>query len=221
MGARFDAALLWEQLANGYRQSSFRAAALRKAAEVYQAANDLRRALDFYTRFITDYPEEARLAQADIAAEKLRYQVQGLDAAEADLTTRIAHSTGDARMQATNDLARLYVFSGQGKEDQGYQLLQQVASKGTGATAGRAQYLEGEYFYRKGDLLEAARRFLLAAATGAVDPDFSASSVFRAAEMMKLAQRQDQVQALVKRLADNFPSSPWTVKARKLLEQAK
>ncbi len=220
-GAKFDAALLWEQLANGYRQSAFRAAALRKAAEVYLAANDRQRALDFYTRFIADYPDEARQAKADIAAEKLRYQVQGVDSTEAELQTRIEHATGSAKLEATMDLARLYVYSGQAKVDQGYQMLQQVVSQTSGVTAARAQYLEGEYFYRKGDLLEAARRFLTAASTGASDRDFAASSVYRAAEMMKLAQRPDEVQALVKRLNDNFPSSPWTTKAQKLMERTK
>ncbi len=220
-GARFDAALLWEQLANSYRASSFRAAALRKAAEVYQGANDLRRALALYTRFISDYPDEARLAKADIAAEKLRYQIQGLDAAEADLTTRISHSTGTAKLEAMTELARVYIYSGGPDVEQGYQMLQQVASQGSGVVAGRAEYLEGEYFYRKSDLMEAAKRFVSAAATGAADPDFSASSLYRAAEMMKLGERADQVQALVKKMTDTYPSSPWTAKARRLQEAGK
>jgi len=220
-GAAFDAALLWEQLANGYRQSAFRAAALRKSAEVYLAAHDLPRSLSFYTKFIADYPDEARQAKADIAAEKLRSQIQGTDSAEADLTTRISHASGAAKLDAMNDLAKLYIYSGEKKVDDGYQMLQQVASQGTGMTAARAQYLQGEYFYRKGDLLEAARRFLTSASTGASDSDFAASAVYRAAEMMKLAQRQDQVQGLVKRLGDNFPSSPWTAKAQKLMEPPK
>jgi len=220
-GAKFDAALLWEQLANTYRTSPFRAASLRKAAEVYAAANDLKHALELYTLFISDYPNEARLAKADIAAEKLRYQVQGLDAAEADLKTRIAHSSGDARLQATVDLARLYIYSGDGKVEEGYQMLQQVAAQASGAMAANAQYLEGEYFYRRSDLMEAAKRFVAAAATGAGDQDFSASALYRAAEMMKLGERPDQVQALVKKMTDSFPSSPWTVKARKLLEAGK
>ncbi|HTP57391.1 MAG TPA: tetratricopeptide repeat protein, partial [Spirochaetia bacterium] len=103
-GARFDAALLWEQLANAYPTSPFRAASLRKAAEVYRSANDLKHALDLYTRFISDYPNEARQAKADIAAEELRYQVQGVDATEAGLLTKISSSSGQAKLQATVDL---------------------------------------------------------------------------------------------------------------------
>jgi len=220
-GAKFDAALLWEQLANSYPTSPFRAASLRKAAQVYRSANDLKRALDLYTRFISDYPNEARLAKADIAAEELHYQVQGVDSTEAGLLTKIANTTGQEKLQATVDLAQLYIYSGTGKSDQGYQMLQQVAAQGSGAAAARAQYLEGEYFYRKGDLMEAARRFVAAAGAGAADADFSASAMYRAAEMMKLGGRADQVQALVKKMTDSFPSSPWTDKARKLLEAGK
>jgi TolA-binding protein len=220
-GAKFDAALLWEQLANAYRSSPFRAAALRKAAEVYRSANDLRRALDLYNRFISDYPDEARLAKADIAASELRYQVQGIDATEADLLTKISNASGTAKLQATVDLAQLYIYSGDGKVDQGYQMLQQVASQGSGALAARALFLQGEYFYRKSDLMEAAKRFVAAAGTSGAEPDFAASALYRAAVMMKLGARPDQVQSLVKKLTDTFPASPWTAKARKLLEAGK
>jgi TolA-binding protein len=220
-GAKFDAALLWVQLATAYPSSPFRAAALRKAAEVYRSANDLKRALDLYNQFISDYPDEARAAKADIAAAELRYQVQGIDATEAGLRAKISNSSGTARLQATVDLAQLYIYSGDGKVDQGYQMLQQVVSQGSGPLTARALYLEGEYFYRKSDLMEAARKFVDAAGAGAADPDFSASALYRAAVMMKLGQRPDQVQSLVKKLTDSFPASPWTAKARKLLEAGK
>jgi TolA-binding protein len=220
-GARFDAALLWEQLGNVYRNSSFRAVSLRKAAEIYEAAGELKHALDLYSRFISDYPDEARLAKADIAAERLRYQIQGLDATEADLTTRISHSSGQTRLEAMTDLARLYIFSGEKKVDEGYQMLQQVSAQASGNVAAKAEYLQGEYFYRRSDLMEAAKRFVAASATGAAEPDFSASALYRAAEMMKLGERLDEVQTLVKKMTDDFPSSPWTARARKLLEAGK
>ena len=74
----------------------------------------------------------------------------------------------------------------------------------------------GEYFYRKGDLAEAARQFLGAALIPRVDPAIAASAIYRAAEMMQLAKRPDDVAALVKRLETSFPDSDWTVKARLL-----
>jgi TolA-binding protein len=220
-GAKYDAALLWEQLANTYPASAFRVEALRKAADVYQAAGDLKRALDLYSRFISDYPDEARLAKADITAEKIKYQIQGFDATEADLVTKVQHANGPAKLEATVDLARLYIYSGENKADQGYQMLQQVSTQASGTVAAKALYLEGEYFYRKSDLMEAANRFVAAAGAGAANADFSASSLYRAAEMMKLGERLDQVKVLVAKMSDSFPSSLWTAKAQKLLEAGK
>jgi hypothetical protein len=39
--------------------------------------------------------------------------------------------------------------------------------------------------------------------------------------MMAIARRPDDLAALVKRLSDNFSSSPWTAKARALQESSK
>jgi hypothetical protein len=50
------------------------------------------------------------------------------------------------------------------------------------------------------------------------DPSFTASALFRATEMMHLAKRPDEVDALVKRLEDGFPGSEWTAKAKNLRE---
>jgi hypothetical protein len=47
-----------------------------------------------------------------------------------------------------------------------------------------------------------------------VGADAAAAAIYRAAEMMQLAKRPDDVVALLKRLEAGFPDSPWTVKAR-------
>ena len=83
-------------------------------------------------------------------------------------------------------------------------------------SAAGAQSLVGEYYYRKGDLAEAARQFLAVAVIPKVDPKAAAAAIYRAAEMMKLANRPDDVAALLSRLESAFPSSEWTVKARLL-----
>ena len=44
----------------------------------------------------------------------------------------------------------------------------------------------------------------------------AASAIYRAAEMMQLAKKPDEVGALVKRLETGYPESEWTVKARLL-----
>jgi cellulose synthase operon protein C len=217
-GEKFAGVLLWEQLAAGFPGSAFRAAAIRKTAEVYRDSRDFSRALALYSQLLSEYPEEARAAKADIAADQVRYQLQGFGDKEADLTTRISSSRGAVKAAAMVELARMYILAGDPKAEQGFQLLPQITALGDPASSFQAQYLAGEYFYRRGDLAEASKRFLAAAVTGSATPEFAASAIFRAAEMMKLAGRQEEAKALVKRLQDNFPSSPWSARGRALLE---
>ena len=112
-------------------------------------------------------------------------------------------------------------FAGDKKADTGYTLLLPVVKEGNPQGAPQAQMLIGEYFYRKGDLAEAARQFLAVVLLTNVDPDFAASAIYRAAEMMQLAKKPDEVAALVKRLEAGFPASSWTVKSRLLLGGAR
>jgi len=91
-----------------------------------------------------------------------------------------------------------------------------VIKEGDPLGAPQAQALVGEFFYRKGDLAEAARQFVATALIPKVDPRAAASALYRAAEMMKLANKPDEVKALVKRLETAFPDSEWTAKGRLL-----
>lgn len=223
-GEPFGAVLFWEQLIEQHRDSSLRPSAMQKTAEVYAQARNLPKALDLYTRFLAEYPEEARTAKADIRTEQLRYQALGLSDREAELTTRIARETGASRREARLELARLSIFSGESRAQTGRQLLQQVIREGEPETTARAQVLLGEYSYRQGDLAEASRQFLAAAVTaggaslGDKGAEIAASSIYRAAEMMKLAGKPEEVAALVQRLTEKFPASPWTARARSLRE---
>jgi TolA-binding protein len=215
-GQPFAAALAWEQLASAHPASPFRAPAMLKTAEVYAGARQLAKALELYDRLGAEYPEEALEAGARIRAEELRYQLAGVSDREAELLARIRTATGTARREAQVELARLYVLSGEKKVEDGYRLALQVAAEKDALPASRALAVVAEYWYRKGDLLEAARKFLEAAAAGAADAELAASSIYRAAEMMRLAGRPEDVRELARRLEDKFPSSPWTARGRKL-----
>ena len=215
------AALLWEQLIAGYPDSSFRSPALQQTAEAYAKTQAYPQALDLYTRFIKEFPDDARAARADIRAEQLRLLASGEGDRESALSAIIARETGDKKRQATIDLAKLYIYAGDKKADTGYTLLLPVVKEGNPQGAPQAQMLIGEYFYRKGDLAEAARQFLAVVLLTNVDPDFAASAIYRAAEMMQLAKKPDEVAALVKRLEAGFPASSWTVKSRLLLGGAR
>ncbi len=215
-GEGMAAALLWEQLLSGYKDSTFRASALQQTAEAYAAAQQYAKALDDYTKFIAEFPDEARAARADIRAEQIRLLAAGEGDKEAALSAVIARGTGDAKRQATIDLARLYIYSGDKRADTGYKLLLPVIKEGDPKGAADAQALAGEYYYRKGDLAEAARQFIAVAVIPGVDPKAAAAALYRAAEMMQLAKRPADVAALLQRLEAGFPDSEWTVKARLL-----
>jgi TolA-binding protein len=219
-GEPFAAVLVWEQLAAGHPDSTFRAPALLKTAEVYAGARQLAKALEVYDRLVAEYPEEALKAGARIRAEELRYQVSGVGDREAELLARIRTTTGTARRDAQVELARLYVLSGEKKVEDGYKLALQVAAEKDPLPASRALAVAGEYWYRRGDFVQAARQFLDAAATGARDAELAASSIYRAAEMMRLADRPEDLGELVRRLEESFPASPWTSRARKLAAEA-
>jgi TolA-binding protein len=215
-GEGMAAALLWERLISGYRDSTFRGPALQQTAEAYAAARQYPHALELYASFIKDYPDQARAARADIRAEQVRLLATGEGDREAALSAVIARESGDRKRQATIDLARLYIYGGDRRADTGYRMLLPVVKEGDPQAAPQAQLLIGEYFYRKGDLAEAARQFLAAAVLPGTDAGVAASAIYRAAEMMQLAKRPDEVTALVKRLEAAFPASDWTVKARLL-----
>jgi TolA-binding protein len=215
-GEGMSAALLWEQLVAGYRDSSFRGPATQQLAEAYSAARQYQRALDLYATYVKEYPDQARATRSDIRAEQIRLLATGEGDKEAALSAVIARETGTAKRQATIDLARLYIYSGDSRADAGYGMLLPVAKEGDPQGAPQAQMLIGEYFYRKGDLVEAARQFLAAALIPRTDPEVSASAIYRAAEMMQLAKKPDEVAALVKRLEAAFPDSQWLIKARRL-----
>jgi TolA-binding protein len=215
-GEGMAAALLWERLISGYRDSSFRGPALQQTAEAYAGAQQYPHALELYSTFIKDYPDQARAARADIRAEQVRLLATGEGDREAALSAVIARETGDRKRQATIDLARLYIYGGDRRADTGYRMLLPVVKEGDPQGAPQAQMLIGEYVYRKGDLAEAARQFLAAAVIPRADPGTAASAIYRAAEMMQMAKRPDDLAGLVKRLEAGFPDSEWTVKARLL-----
>jgi TolA-binding protein len=216
LGEPTGAALLWEQLIAGFATSSFRGPALRQTAEVYAQARKYAKALELYNRYAAEYPDEARAMRADIRVEQLRLLAGGEGDREAELSALVARETGDARRKATLELAQLYIYSGDKRAEAGYRMLLPLVKEGAPQAAPQAQILIGEYFYRKGDLMEAARQFLATALLSKVDAATAASALYRAAEMMDLAKKPDEVAAIVKRLETGFPDSAWTAKARLL-----
>lgn len=117
------------------------------------------------------------------------------------------------------ELARLYIYEGGSRTDFAFQMLEKVVLKEDRENAATAQFLIGEFYYRRGELIKAAGEFLQAAFIYPEEPDLMAASIFRAAEMMSLAGREREVRELVERLDKNFPDSQWTEEGRKLLKR--
>lgn len=227
-GEKLGAQLLWEKmLIPDYPASPFRADSLRRSAEMAAEVGDYEKALRLTMQIITDHPEQARAYGSEARAGELRYLILGLDKREAELSAAVERERGvstKAGREAMIALARLYI-SGDGRRlDLAYQLLTQIIDRAASderGTADVAQYLTGEYFYRKNDPARARDEFLKAALRNPADGELAAASIFRAAEMSALAGKRDDVAALVKRLREGFPSSPWTQEAKRLLEDGR
>ncbi len=215
----FGAVLLWEKLISDYPKSPFYADALSKTAEIYMKNGDYKKASSLYRKLMEEYPREAKILNVSGKLEELKFLMMGLSKKEAELSARIGALGGAktrAGREAMIELARMYVM-GEKKMDFAYEMLKEVVAKGEAETSAKAKYLIGEYFYRKGELVKAGKEFLDAAFTDPNNRDLMAASIYRAAVMMKLAKKYGDLQALVKRLVDNFPNTQWAVSGKKLL----
>jgi TolA-binding protein len=223
-GERLGALLLWEQnLIPVYRSSPFRPDALWRSAAMAAESAEYEKALRLTVELMTDHPEEAKALGASERAGELRYLILGLGEREAELSAQIERQRGVATRsgrEAMVSLARIYLSGQERKLDLAYQLLAQIVDRPGSderATADTAQYLIGEYFFRKNDPARARDEFLKAALRDPTDRDLAAASLFRAAEMSALAGRRDDVATLVRRLTDTFPTSSWAQEGRRLL----
>jgi TolA-binding protein len=213
--------LLWEKLAGEHKGSPFRADALRRTAEAYAGRGDYAKAIDLLTAVYQEYPEEAKVYGTADRLEELRYLQRGAGDREAALSSVIGRE-GGARTargrEAMLELAQLYIYEGSNRLELAPPMLDAVTLKQEPASAARAQYLLGEYYYRKKELAGAAQAFLTAAAMNPDDADGTASALYRAAEMLALAGSTADAREVVARLERYFPGSQWTAEARKLLQ---
>ncbi|RKX82297.1 MAG: hypothetical protein DRP57_10170, partial [Spirochaetes bacterium] len=223
LGEAFGAVLLWENLISDYKSSPFTPDAMQKTAQVYEKKGRYKEALNLYAELIAEYPQEASVAKAKEKADQLRYPILGLSDKEAKLSAKIGEEGGaktKGGREAIIALARIYIAD-QNKIDLAFRMLEEVIKKNDPETSSRAQYLIGEYYYRKGDLIKAGKEFLKAAFLNPKDKDLMAMSIYRAAEMMKLSGKTEDLKNLVERLKNNFPGTQWAEEGEKLLKGVK
>jgi TolA-binding protein len=221
LGESFGAVLHWERLAEEYKSSPFRADALRRTAEAYAKRGDYAKAIALLSDLYKEYPEEAQVYATADRLEELRYLQRGAGEREAALSSIIGRE-GGARTakgrEAMLELAQLYIYEGSSRLELAPPMLDAVTVKQEPASAARAQYLLGEYYFRKRELAAASQVFLTAAAMNPADADGTAAALYRAAESLSLAGRTADAREVVARLERYFPGSQWTAEARKLLE---
>ncbi len=220
LGESFGAVLHWERLAEQYKGSPFRADALRRTAEAYAKRGDYAKAIALLTTLYQEYPEEAKVHATADRLEELRYLQQGAGEREAALSSVIGRE-GGARTakgrEAMLELAQLYIYEGSKRLELAPPMLDAVTLKQEPASAARAQYLLGEYYYRKGELAGASQAFLTAAAMNPADADRTAASLYRAAEMRTWRAARPTC-ARWPRAWNVFSRLPVDREARKLLE---
>jgi TolA-binding protein len=86
------------------------------------------------------------------------------------------------------------------------------------SAAAQAEYLLGEYYAENAEYARAANTFINAASIHPEDKDLITLSLYRGLETLKRIGRNDEAIKLLERLQDNFPDSPWTLQAERLLE---
>ena len=221
LGEKYAAVLLWEKIIEVYHESPFKPDAIHRTAEIYIEDGEYNKAFKLYTDLITAYPKEAESLNAKEKTEKLRYLILGLSEQEAQLTAIISREGGAETKRgrkALIELASLYIVEDDVKIDLAYQMLTEVLKRGDAESTGKAQFLIGEYFHRKGEVERAGNEFLKVALLQPQDQDLIAVSIYRAAEMMKIAGKETELVELVDRLEKSFPSSRWVLEGKKLLD---
>jgi tetratricopeptide (TPR) repeat protein len=155
-------------------------------------------------------------------AEEVRYLSLGMSGREAELTAKISREGGAGTREGRKsmlELSRLYLLEGEENLERAYQMLSKVADHKDAVTGAEAQLLLGEYYSKKGDYEKAGAEFFKASVRITEDRELMSYSIYRAAEMMKMAGKMREVKALVKRLEENFGDTEWVKEGKKLLEE--
>jgi TolA-binding protein len=221
-GDKKRASKLWDTIVDTYEKSPFRPDALLKSAEAHVSLGEYQKSISSIEALIRDYPEYARAVNAELMAEEVRYLSLGMSGREAELTAKISREGGAGTREGRKsmlELSRLYLLEGEENLERAYQMLSKVADHKDAVTGAEAQLLLGEYYSKKGDYEKAGAEFFKASVRITEDRELMSYSIYRAAEMMKMAGKMREVKALVKRLEENFGDTEWVKEGKKLLEE--
>lgn len=217
----FAAALVWITLADSWPDSRLRAPALKKTAEVYFAAGDYKTARQYLKDLQAADAVQAKALGAQERLDQIELMLKGQTEEEARLIVSLnknKRAQSPEGRKAMVDLARLYLFEDGRRLGEAKTLLEEVLrGPEDGDVQARAQYFLGEYWYRSSDLPRAGQEFLKVRSFKPTDKDLTASSLYRAAEMILYAGNRDQAKQIIDALEKAFPKSDWVLQGRKLL----
>ncbi len=225
LGEIFGAILLLEKLLDEYPESNFRAKATQKIAEFYAGEGEYRKALAFYSEYLTSYSDSDNIKEIREQIQKLNLLQSGVASMEADLLVIIDNNDLDSEesREAHIELARIYLYKYNDREEKAFDLLSNIAvlKDQYPVSASRALYYLGEYYSLGKDYSMAAKSFLDAATVNPGNRDLAGMSLLRATEMAIAAGDINSAERMVRLLESNFPASEWLKEGRSALERAK
>ncbi len=221
----YGAILLLEKLLDEYPESNFRAKATQKIAGFYAGEGEYRKALAFYSEYLTNYSDSDNIKEISEQIQKLNLLQSGVASMEADLLVIIENDgleTAESR-DAHIELARIYLYKYNDRQKDAFKLLSTVAELRDKypSPASRALYYLGEFYFLGKDYSRAAKSYLDAAMVNPGNRDLAGMSLLRATEMAVAAGDINSAERMIRLLESNFPSSEWLTEGRSVLERAK
>jgi len=225
MGESYGAILLLEKLLREFSSTSFRPNALQKIASLYAAEGDYRKALVFYSDYLTSYSDSDSAGSVRTQIKKLNLLQSGSNEDEAELLVLIDEKGTQTResREAHILLAKMYLYKFNGKENKAFDLLTVIAELKDQYpySAAKAIYYLGDFYSIKKEYANAAKSFISAASLYPEDKDLTGVSLLRAAEMAVAAEDIQTAKKMVNLLEINFPSTGWLEEGKKILEELK
>ncbi len=225
-GAR--ALLWWEPLVREFPRSTYTPRALIETAGIYARRGQQRQALELYDRFVAAYPDDPRAAEAHRERSRIRLELDGLSAREAELWVELEPSGrpgpergSDRWFSLVLELGRIAIREQITLTTQRNRIVEYLieGARLDGQPAAQASVLLAEYYRRRGETRAALEQYVRAASIPGVSDELAAQSLY---ELAVLAREQGELAAMeraVTELKERFTDSVWADRAGRLLEQ--
>lgn len=235
LGKIDGAILLWERQLKDFPAGPYRLSASLALGAAYWEKQDWPASFRVYTDALAEFGERAKSAGLQDRVEMLRYLMAQVPekAARFQVILNREHGTSTATGRAAAiGLARFYINESPQREA-ALPLLEEVVARAQEdpASAAEAYLLEGDYYTLLERWDQGAQAYLQAVSIAVNVPDAGRTTegqsiktdlvpeaLFKAARSRLRSGKADSAQTVVADLARLYPASPWTIQAKKLLE---